>query len=461
MLRSRLVFIRRLLRPRTLAFNLSWRLCLAQAGTLFLGFLLIGMTYSDGRSAYFDSVLADRIASAVQPDGNRLKFVRESLSDNVLGREPGLWFVASDEDGRVLDFGDVPPAYRSLAESLRELEFVELRSRVPPYRLVATIVVQERAWGRLHLLVGGVSSLGVTQKAIIVVKGLVAWFLAPVILVTVVVTFWIILRAVGKITQLAAQASLIDVTQAGSAQLDHTAVPAEVGPLVTAFNGALRRIDEHIVARDRFLADAAHELRLPIAVLAMRIDTLPAGAERDRLNADLARLANIAEQLLDIQRLGGQLQEKASALDLGVLARQVASDVAPLILAAGYTFAVDEIGRDIRVKGDSGALERVIICLLQNAMIHGGGSGQITVAIDEAGALSVSDQGPGVPIHERDRIFAPFYRLQSSASGNGLGLHLASEIVDAHQGQLSVEQARGGGARFVVRLPRAPEIIEA
>ena len=461
MLRSRLVFIRRLFRPRTLAFNLSWRLCLAQAGTLFLGFLLIGMTYSDGRSAYFDSVLADRVAFAIQPDGNRLKFVRESLPDTVIGREPGLWFVAADDDGRVLDFGDVPPAYRNLAGSLKELEFVELRSRVPPYRLVATIVVQERAWGRLHVLVGGAPSLGVTQKAIIVVKGLVAWFLAPVTLVTVVVTFWIIRRAVGKITRLAAQASSIDVTRAGSAQLDHTAVPAEVAPLVTAFNGALRRIDEHIVARDRFLADAAHELRLPIAVLAMRIDTLPASAARDRLNLDLARLANIAEQLLDIQRLGGQLKEEASALDLGALARQVASDVAPLILAAGYTFAVDEIGRDIWVKGDSGALERVIICLLQNAMIHGGGSGQITVAIDEAGALSVSDQGPGVPIHERDRIFAPFYRLQSSASGNGLGLHLASEIVDAHQGQLSVEPARGGGARFVVRLPRAPKITEA
>jgi hypothetical protein len=117
-------------------------------------------------------------------------------------------------------------------------------------------------------------------------------------------------------------------------------VPREIVPLVDAFNAAVRRIGESYDAQDRFLVGAAHELRMPIAILATRIADLPPGQVRSRLQRDLGRLSNIAEQLLDLQRLDHH-RSQHQRIDLAALTGEVAADVAPLLIDAGYEFAVE------------------------------------------------------------------------------------------------------------------------
>jgi signal transduction histidine kinase len=107
------------------------------------------------------------------------------------------------------------------------------------------------------------------------------------------------------------------------------------------------------------------------------------------------------------------------------------------------------------VKGDALALSRVLMNLIQNAMMHAGDEGTISVAVNAFGELSVTDEGPGVPLEERDRIFEPFYRTRPSSTGTGLGLHLARQVVERHGGSIDVADVERGGACFRVRLPLA------
>jgi signal transduction histidine kinase len=164
------------------------------------------------------------------------------------------------------------------------------------------------------------------------------------------------------------------------------------------------------------------------------------------------RLANIAEQLLDLQRLGKQVTEFAP-LDLVTLVREVSADVAPLVLDAGYELAMDAPDSPVVVMGDRLSLCRAVTNLLQNAIAHAGGKGLIHVAVTTAGTFEISDEGPGIPEDERAKVFTPFYRLRPSSVGTGLGLHLVQEIVARHGGDIRVMDAPGGGARFSVRLP--------
>jgi len=261
---------------------------------------------------------------------------------------------------------------------------------------------------------------------------------------------WLIRRAMRGVAEVAEQAQAIDIDERGARLADH-AVPRELQPLVQAFNATLERLNEGYKTRDRFLAGAAHELRAPIAILEARIETLEAGAMRTRLLTDVARLSNLAEQLLDLQRLGKH-ESKLEPLDLVSLSSEVTADVAPLAIGAGYELALDAPETPVMVMGDPLSLSRVLTNLIQNAVAHGGGRGLITVDVHPDGTFGVSDQGPGIPVGERHRIFEPFYRLRPSSTGAGLGLHLVQEIVALHGGRIDIVEADGGGAWFRVRL---------
>jgi signal transduction histidine kinase len=139
-------------------------------------------------------------------------------------------------------------------------------------------------------------------------------------------------------------------------------------------------------------------------------------------------------------------------LDLVALCREVTADVAPLVVGAGYELALDAPERTVSVIGDRLSLSRVLTNLIQNAMAHGQGRGLITVDVCVDGGFAVSDQGPGIPEQERQRVFEPFYRVRPSSKGTGLGLHLVQEIVTRHGGRIEVAEADGGGARFQVQL---------
>jgi signal transduction histidine kinase len=208
-------------------------------------------------------------------------------------------------------------------------------------------------------------------------------------------------------------------------------------------NDALRRLDEGYEQQRRFIASAAHELRTPIAVLRAKIDAADDPAMR-RFSVDVLRLATLAEQLLDLQRLDTDRSDED--LDLATLVRRVVGDVAPLLIASDCTIEV-LIDDNRRCRGDAGALERVVTNLVQNAVEHGGR--HVTVRVGGA-AFEVADDGPGIPPEERERVFEPFHRLRPRPTGSGLGLNLVRQAVERQGGRVSILEAASGGA--IVRV---------
>src|SRR5215475_11479199 len=187
-------------------------------------------------------------------------------------------------------------------------------------------------------------------------------------------------------------------------------IPLEVAPLVTAVNEALARLDEGYSRHKRFVADAAHELRTPIAILNTRLEALPSGPDRTRLIEDIARLATLAEQLLDIQRLD-RCEHPLAPVDLVTVAQGVAADLAPLAIAAGYELSLDSAAPCVETLGDRAALERALTNLVQNAIQHGPRRGTISIDIGRPATIEVTDDGAGIPMDQRELIFEPFYRL--------------------------------------------------
>jgi signal transduction histidine kinase len=365
-----------------------------------------------------------------------------------------LWFSVEDDQGRRLSHGDIPAIYRPLVASLPQLQASEVHVNRAPYALAMRVYLGDSKVGKIRIICGGLVSTSPRPMFIGVVNYFGWRMTLPLALLTLIVMPWLIRRAMSGVAAVAEQAQAINIDERG-ARLADQAVPRELQPMVQAFNAALERLNDGYDARDRFLAGAAHELRAPIAILEARIETLEAGATRTRLLTDVARISNLAEQLLDLQRLGRQ-QSAFEPLDLVAMAREVAADVAPLAVDAGYDLALDAPEHCVMVMGDRQSLSRALTNLIQNAIVHGGGQGLISVDVKEDGALDVRDQGPGIPSAERQRIFEPFYRLRPSSTGAGLGLHLVQEIVALHGGRIDVVDAQGSGACFRVRLKALP-----
>ncbi|MHC2334429.1 sensor histidine kinase [Bradyrhizobium sp. USDA 4454] len=373
---------------------------------------------------------------------------------------PDLWFVVRDRQGHSLSEGAVPSEFARIGDALDQIsqarlgwQMFEDDPRKPPARMK-----------RVNTDAGPVQVMTATQGPMTRTKTVLATSLAflavalPGLMLMAAATFvatpMVIRRAFAGLDTAADEARRIDFRQRGS-RLSADHLPLEVAPLVTAVNDALKRLDDGYSRHQRFVADAAHELRTPIAILNTRLESLPPGPEKTRLLEDSARLATLAEQLLDIQRFD-QCRNPFVRVDLVAVARNVAADLAPLAIAAGYELSLDAATDRVETLGDRAALERALTNLVQNAIQHGGRRGTITIHVGSAATIDVTDEGDGIPQDQRARIFDPFYRLAPLDRGAGLGLNMVREIARLHGGHVSVLDGPKGGACFRLTLPPAP-----
>jgi signal transduction histidine kinase len=441
-----------LARPRgALARQLAWRLVLLQA--LFLQIvvgIIVWQQFMENVSYISDSVNSTIVNGLSVSQGGHLIMGNSRPLRELIRRAPALWFVAQDEQGRRIVYGVPPTVYQALIPWLPELAVSDIHSSRAPYSLTMRIFIGTTSWGKVHVMSGGVPSTNIYDMLLGVSDYLIWHLTLPVALLTLITIPLIIRRVFKGVRQVADQARSVDINQRGT-RLPDEDVPLEIRPLVLAFNAALARISEDYNARDRFLSSAAHELRAPIAVLSARVENLQLGAARVTLLRDITRLANLAEQLLDLQRLGKQ-HTALTPMDLVCAVKEVISDVAPLAVEAGYELEMVSARPTVMVLGDLPSLSRVVTNLLQNAIAHGGGQGLIKVSVGAEGEFEVTDAGPGIPLAERTRIFEPFYRVRPTSFGSGLGLHLVKEIVDFHGGRIEVAEAANGGACFRVTL---------
>jgi len=277
--------------------------------------------------------------------------------------------------------------------------------------------------------------------------------LMPIGVATILVGVLTLRRGLRPLRQVSAAAGLVGPDRPG-ARLPVRALPTEVAPLVHAVNDALARLDQALLAQRRFMADAAHALRTPLAVLTARLDMLDDQPGMQALRHDADRMGRLVGQLLRMARLEGLELDIMQRVDLHAVAVEAITGLVPLALRDGVDLALLENPMLPPVLGNYAALTLAVTNLIENALAHAPHGSAVEVAILPPATIAVLDRGPGVPAARRARIFEPFERGPASRYGGaGLGLAIVAGIAVAHGGTVRATERSGGGAAFVLVLP--------
>jgi signal transduction histidine kinase len=264
-----------------------------------------------------------------------------------------------------------------------------------------------------------------------------------------------VLRPVRRMADTAAGISAGALDQRLDAEGD-----SDLEPLVDAFNAMVAALRTRIEREAQFASDVSHELRTPLATMTAALNVArrrrsgeAAEAALDVLDAEVQRFTRLVVDLLEISRM------EAGASELLLASVNPAGLVREVLDGTQRTNVVVEVepGAPTRVMLDQRRISQVLTNLLDNADAYGGGAVLVLVSgTADTLLFAVDDGGPGIPDHERAYVFERFARGEASASapGTGLGLALVVEHLRLHQGAVWVEDAPGGGARFVVAIPR-------
>jgi signal transduction histidine kinase len=278
--------------------------------------------------------------------------------------------------------------------------------------------------------------------------------LLPFVLATLGIGLLTIRRSLAPLTKLAQQAE--NITPAAlELRLPDTDLPRELRPLVAAINGALDRLDAGFRQQREFTADAAHELRTPLAILAAHLDSLGDQQPVRALREDVDRMSRLVGQLLSVARLEALAISPNEFADLHAIAVEVAGSLAPWAVRQGKAVAVTGVSDAIMVHGNADALTQAVRNLAENALQHTPIGTSVDIEVTAKPAVHVIDQGPGIPEAMRMQVTKRFWRgdhRKGRDDGVGLGLAIVTRIATAHGAKLEVTDAPSGGARFSLYL---------
>ncbi|MEU6615488.1 sensor histidine kinase [Streptomyces parvus] len=301
--------------------------------------------------------------------------------------------------------------------------------------------------------------LAAEQEAVNTVRGAMLTGL-PVLLVVVAGVTWLVTRrALRPVEGIRQEMAAITASEDLARRVPEPDSRDEIAALARTTNETLTVLEASVERQRRFVADASHELRSPIASLRTQLEVAEAHPELLDLPgavADTVRLQVLAADLLLLARLDAGEKPGSATVELGALVREEVSQRTRDRIAVAVE--VPE-GGAFEVNGSRGQLSRVIGNLLDNAQRHAESSVAVSVAADGRGVrVEVRDDGAGVPEGERERIFERFVRLDDARSrddgGAGLGLAIARDVAARHGGTLTVHRADEGGAAFRLWLPR-------
>jgi signal transduction histidine kinase len=282
----------------------------------------------------------------------------------------------------------------------------------------------------------------------------------PLVPFTALITVFVsrtVRRTLLPLQSLAEQARRVQTT-ADIQPLDPKDAPAEVVDLVNALNFSLQKLHESIEAEKRFLQDAAHALRTPLAIVKARLE----------LDGDSINKASLLEEVDGLTRLAAQLLASANAerlvlksdarADIAMLAKDVVSNMTPLAIRAGVDLGFsDEGGGPSLVRGDADAISHALKNLIENALKFTPRGRSVTVHVaHNPPVIAVSDEGPGVPAGKEEAIFSRHSRGKfGDGSGAGLGLSIVRRIMHAHGGTADLARTDAAGATFRLSFPGA------
>ncbi len=281
----------------------------------------------------------------------------------------------------------------------------------------------------------------------------------PVLLAVVGWVTWLVTRrALRPVEGIRREMAAITASEDLARRVPVPGTHDEVARLASTTNETLAALQTSVERQRRFVADASHELRSPIASLRTQLEVAAAHPELLDLDGaveDTVRLQHLAADLLLLARLDAGERPADARVDLAALAREEAGG------RAGVSVR-DDAGAagGVTVAGSRGQLGRVLANLLDNAQRHARSAVEVSVRRDgDLAVVGVADDGEGVPEADRERIFERFVRLDAARSrddgGAGLGLAIARDVAVRHGGTLTVHDAPAGGALFELRLPAA------
>ncbi|MFJ3529604.1 sensor histidine kinase [Streptomyces sp. NPDC090132] len=312
----------------------------------------------------------------------------------------------------------------------------------------------------LTLTVHAGAPLAAEQRAVASVRAAMLAALPVVLLVVAGVTWLVTRRALRPVEDIRREMAAITASEDLSRRVPEPASRDEVARLARTTNETLTALESSVDRQRRFVADASHELRSPIASLRTQLEVGAAHPELldvEGAVADTVRLQVLAADLLLLARLDAGERPGNARLELGALVREEVSQRTGDRIPVAVVVSAPEPG-GLEVTGSRGQLARVIGNLLDNAQRHAVSSATVEVWAERGGAVVVvTDDGAGVPEAERTRIFERFVRLDDARArddgGAGLGLAIARDVATRHGGRLTVAGAGERGARFELWLP--------
>ncbi|PIY29483.1 MAG: histidine kinase [Comamonadaceae bacterium CG_4_9_14_3_um_filter_60_33] len=412
------------------------------------------------------------LARQVKPIGSGLLIDFPRAAQDIIEQDPTdrvSYMVSSPPGSFLLGNGKLPGPPEEMLAPTRDALLYNARVDGKPMRVALIEVDYGDADSPQRMRVQVAKSLAVQQR---LTTELIADMLVPLLLLAMVLSALVyggILRGLRPLRRLQAQlGDRQDQALSDLSPLEMTQAPQEVHALAAAVNQLLSTVRRSLGQEKRFLNDAAHQLRTPLAGLISQTELALAEKEpqalRERLNKVLAgarRSAHLVHQLLSLAR--NEVEVNLQPLDVAALAREVARDWTPRAVSAGIDLGYEGAERLV-LPGAPFLLREALSNLIDNALTYAGAGCEVTLRVRSHGALAlleVEDNGPGLSSENLPHVFERFWRASDVPGGCGLGLAIVAEIAQRHGGQARVLAAKPHGLRVQLWLPISPDAVLA
>ncbi|MBC7291053.1 MAG: HAMP domain-containing histidine kinase [Actinotalea sp.] len=445
--------------------SLRTRLTVLTAGllciTLVVGALTLTTVLSRTRVSELDDIVRERAATTAE------LVATDSLPDALPVEEPGEIVQVLDAEGLVV--ASSPSASRTLPVLPPE-EVARLRAATATAGVVsptsasaydgqARVAVVPTTWRGEPVTVVATMPLAEVQ-GLLRALSLSLVGVVPTLTGILAVAVWLVLgRALHPVERMRAAAAQV-ARVGGPGSLPVSPADDEIAALARTLNDMLDRLETASSRQRRFVADAAHELRSPLATLRASLEVAkehPGAYRSDELAEDLVgevlRMQGLVDDLLLLARVGSAPRAREE-VDLADVVRDAVGGSGAVLRRPDVAVAVAGAGEAV---GDAPALGRVVRNLVDNAVRHAASRVQVTV---RPGSVTVDDDGAGIATQDRERVFERFVRLDDArereAGGSGLGLAIVREIAREHGGDVTLDASPLGGLRARVEIPTAP-----
>jgi signal transduction histidine kinase len=441
-----------LLLSQALAFLATWALIhvlIALGAAFVFDFETSDFAYIEARDLVAQSLVRGPDgAAAIAPSDGLRALTRET---------PAFKYAVLDPETGAAASGSSPELVQALGDAGKiKTRYMEFGIDAAPFAGLRGIKEKQRTpFGLLYVVVYGykfsVASLYYFFKAELIRP---ATFFLGMFVASAAVAWMSVRRGLRPLSSIADQAARINLETLGQAVVaEH--IPREIEPLIDSINGALRRLDASTTRMRRFTANAAHELRTPLAIMRARLENAKEPTFENDLLRDVSHLQSIVEQLLIATRIAENQAALDRPVDLVETIWRIMADYMPLVAAGGRNIELDAGSSAIVVRGNERAIECVVANLLDNALRAEPLGGTVQVRVIDGGVVHIVDHGAGVPSEDREKMFEPFWRKSEQTPGTGLGLAIAKELMERLGGRIAVDDTPGSGATFVLSFQTA------